>query len=433
MKLTARVLLAMRSKIVFSTLFAGTAALALVGCRDGLGPNLSAKPELLRPTAPRWSLLNYSTQLPVTSATDPYYRISLPDIFADPTVVELTVAGLLTAKTDPKGSTMFLNNDFDATGGWSSGDNTCYANVTFTYVYSGSSVGWGPGSCVWEPNKKVEPYSKVMVVRGTGTVQRAVGFREYTNECGYQVRCHSYSGSQSISVRVLPGSFKLTASKREVVLNENVTFKALADPLTISGVPVPVKPIDWEWVPTAGGTAQTAACGDTWLECTRPIKESGTMTVTAIVQTVTRKKSVTVTVARACTSPVLTQSVPIATQFGAVDATHPKPHLGRDYAANLGTPVYAPEAGTVVVAGPTGKAGIAVVVKSSTVNSYFFHLSSKSVSTGQTVAAGTLLGHVGNTGRSFGYHLHFEQHAPGPIWDKGGRPPRSTAIAPCVF
>lgn len=118
------------------------------------------------------------------------------------------------------------------------------------------------------------------------------------------------------------------------------------------------------------------------------------------------------------------------TKFGAVDRSHPLPHTGRDYRAPIGTPVYAPEPGTVRFAGPMGTAGIAAIVQSQNVNTYVFHLSGVVVRPGQAVNAGTLLGYTGNTGHSTGPHLHFEQTTPGPILlNPAAR--RATAIDPC--
>lgn len=133
-----------------------------------------------------------------------------------------------------------------------------------------------------------------------------------------------------------------------------------------------------------------------------------------------------------CGSPVLGGSPPITTVFGAIDASHPKPHTGRDYGVPNGTPIYAPEPGTVKFSGSLGTAGIAVVLQGTTSNSYFYHMLSTAVTVNQVVAAGTVLGYSDNTGHSTGPHLHFEQHSPGPIW-VNGHAPRATAIEPCTF
>ena len=61
-----------------------------------------------------------------------------------------------------------------------------------------------------------------------------------------------------------------------------------------------------------------------------------------------------------------------------------------------------------------GWAGINVVIQHSNGGSTLYaHMSRKVVSSGQTVKPGQLIGYVGNTGRSFGAHLHFEYYKPG--------------------
>jgi RHS repeat-associated protein len=116
-----------------------------------------------------------------------------------------------------------------------------------------------------------------------------------------------------------------------------------------------------------------------------------------------------------CTAEPLRIRLRITTQFGDRDPSHPLAHTGRDYAAPIGTPVYAPENGVVRYAGPMGTAGNAVIVQSHAVNTYLFHLSRVLAESGQNVSAGAPVAYTGNTGHSTGPHLHFEQTTPGPI------------------
>jgi len=86
---------------------------------------------------------------------------------------------------------------------------------------------------------------------------------------------------------------------------------------------------------------------------------------------------------------------------------------GIDVGAPQGTAVYAAAAGTVIVAkdggGYNGGYGNYVVLTHDNgTQTLYAHLSSVSVSMGASVAKGALIGGVGNTGRSTGYHLHFE-------------------------
>jgi murein DD-endopeptidase MepM/ murein hydrolase activator NlpD len=84
-------------------------------------------------------------------------------------------------------------------------------------------------------------------------------------------------------------------------------------------------------------------------------------------------------------------------------------HSGIDIRAQIGTPVHAPAAGTVVLAGAGGEFGTAVILDhGQDIRTVYGHLSKVSVRVGQKVERGTLLALSGNTGRSSGPHLHYE-------------------------
>lgn len=86
-------------------------------------------------------------------------------------------------------------------------------------------------------------------------------------------------------------------------------------------------------------------------------------------------------------------------------------HLGIDIAAAEGSPVYAAAAGVVVKASGGWNGGYGNVIMIDHGNGFatlYGHLSQINVSVCQGVGAGTLIGLAGNTGNSFGAHLHFE-------------------------
>ncbi|MGW6539378.1 M23 family metallopeptidase [Streptomyces sp. NPDC055051] len=84
-------------------------------------------------------------------------------------------------------------------------------------------------------------------------------------------------------------------------------------------------------------------------------------------------------------------------------------HTGADFIASSGTTVRAVGAGTVVSAGWSGAYGNEVVIQHADGNySQYAHLSSLSVSSGQSVTGGQQIGLSGSTGNSTGPHLHFE-------------------------
>jgi murein DD-endopeptidase MepM/ murein hydrolase activator NlpD len=84
-------------------------------------------------------------------------------------------------------------------------------------------------------------------------------------------------------------------------------------------------------------------------------------------------------------------------------------HNAIDVAAPRGTPVYAYTNGKVVTAGWGNMTGNYVVIDhGGGLRTKYLHLSSISVSAGQTVKVGQKIGGVGSTGYSTGNHLHFE-------------------------
>ncbi|MCB1319675.1 MAG: M23 family metallopeptidase [Leptospiraceae bacterium] len=84
-------------------------------------------------------------------------------------------------------------------------------------------------------------------------------------------------------------------------------------------------------------------------------------------------------------------------------------HGGLDIAAPTGTPVYASRSGRVVRAETAAGYGQLIVLEHGYgYQTYYGHLSQIGVRVGQQVAAGSLIGRVGSTGRATGPHLHFE-------------------------
>jgi len=85
-------------------------------------------------------------------------------------------------------------------------------------------------------------------------------------------------------------------------------------------------------------------------------------------------------------------------------------HLGIDYAAPVGTPVWASASGRVVEAGMKhGSGNTVVIAHSNGLNTRYYHLSkfARGLRAGQQVRQKDVIGYVGTTGLSTGPHLHF--------------------------
>ena len=93
-------------------------------------------------------------------------------------------------------------------------------------------------------------------------------------------------------------------------------------------------------------------------------------------------------------------------------------HKGMDIAGPWGTPIVAAADGQVIEANATDSWGYSwgyyvLIYHNGTYSTRYAHMSSVAVSTGQYVTAGTIIGYEGNTGNSFGAHLHFEVYENG--------------------
>lgn len=84
-------------------------------------------------------------------------------------------------------------------------------------------------------------------------------------------------------------------------------------------------------------------------------------------------------------------------------------HYGVDLAMPTGEPIYAAFDGIVRISRWNKSYGNLVVVRHfNGLETYYAHLSQRDVEVGDTVRAGEVIALCGNTGRSYGSHLHFE-------------------------
>lgn len=111
----------------------------------------------------------------------------------------------------------------------------------------------------------------------------------------------------------------------------------------------------------------------------------------------------------------------ITSYFGPRTDPYTGYHQGVDIGASTGTPVKAMGNAQVLSAGWNGGYGNCVVIAlGNGMQAYYGHLSSISVSAGQTVNQGDIVGEVGSTGNSTGPHLHFGVISGGDFVDPFG-------------
>ena len=99
----------------------------------------------------------------------------------------------------------------------------------------------------------------------------------------------------------------------------------------------------------------------------------------------------------------------ISCHFGEVDAFGNAGHRGTDIPAPEGAPILAAHSGTVLVSGWNDSYGNQVLLDNGAgLSTRYAHMTQTAVTAGEAVTAGQVIGYVGSTGDSTGFHLHFE-------------------------
>lgn len=106
----------------------------------------------------------------------------------------------------------------------------------------------------------------------------------------------------------------------------------------------------------------------------------------------------------------------ITSEYGPRDGSF---HYGTDFGIGSGTPIPASNNGTVIANGSDGSRGNYINVSHpGGVETRHFHLVTPSpLGVGTPVTKGQTIGQVGNTGNSFGAHLHWETLVGGTHWN----------------
>jgi murein DD-endopeptidase MepM/ murein hydrolase activator NlpD len=112
--------------------------------------------------------------------------------------------------------------------------------------------------------------------------------------------------------------------------------------------------------------------------------------------------------------PIAEGSYQLSAEFGATgNLWSSGRHTGQDFAAKIGTPVRAAQAGVVTVEHPAWAGNLVRIDHGNGLETWYAHLSAVAVLPGQRVEAGTVIGAVGTEGNSTGPHLHFEVRVDG--------------------
>lgn len=176
----------------------------------------------------------------------------------------------------------------------------------------------------------------------------------------------------------------------------------LADPVTGSaGVqPLPRRVLGVRRVTLPAGRP---AAGDVADACTEPTPTTTSGATTTPVTTGSFASG-----PATLALPVPAGSYRVTAGFADAGALWSADHTGQDFAAPVGTDVYAMADGVVTVESPSWAGTLVRIDHGGGVETWYAHLSSSDVVTGDVVSAGERIASVGDEGNSTGPHLHFE-------------------------
>ncbi len=137
--------------------------------------------------------------------------------------------------------------------------------------------------------------------------------------------------------------------------------------------------------------------------------EAASNRITGQLNRAQRQNAGDLPIRRGSGSMIYPVNVPISSPFGM---RWGRLHAGIDLPAAEGTPIHAADSGKVVLMQGTGASGgygnYTCVQHTSSMSTCYAHQVRFGTSLGANVGKGQVIGYVGNTGNSFGAHLHFE-------------------------
>lgn len=357
--------------------------------------------------------------------------------YPDPIIVQVGVSGTISMTSAKNTWYSPYNGPVDGSGIFVDGWQACYVNVTFSWSGQGRI---GPGPCRYPPIPR-STWGDTVLVSGNGTVTRGPGVPQDIGDCD-RSKCHTYSGFQSTWVLPLHADLRLMVYPDSGMPGAKITFSAGVNPLSFKNIPVPIKLLSWQWSAAGGGSGQTVPCAQPVTPCVVTVMESGTMQLTALINGEEQTASANVGIfplAAPCPAAVLPNHPLVTTEYYAVDASHPAPHVGRDLRALTPLEFKSARDGIVVQIATGKTTGLRVIVQATDGSnrlSYYYHLQdvSPDIHERGPVAAGQVLGHTGHSG-GVSPHLHFEEHInAGYLYDPATRMTlRNNLVQPCTF